>query len=240
MLSIIGVFSYQHQQNARSFRIRQHFNRRSKTIWKLTMTVEKLHWTMEGSHDMPFPFLFQLPSSVQVLWFAVNHVIVWTVILRMREALYKRLLRRKWVLWLMFCTLGLWIGTRLMFIVYLFWRQFQTAGLFLQCLSLAPNPSEEPDVYVNTCHVFGATHSPLMAIHGAAEAVQKVNQTWFPLSREVSTLMTITNGRINPPPPPPQSCMLGQNNDCIPLTSLTWRKSSRTWGETEGGLTDFS
>ncbi len=37
------------------------------------------------------------------------------------------------------------------------------------------DPKEEPDVYVNTRHVFGATCSPSIPAHGATEAVQRVN-----------------------------------------------------------------
>ncbi len=33
------------------------------------------------------------------------------------------------------------------------------------------DPKEEPDAYVNTRHVFGATCSPSIAMHGTIEAV---------------------------------------------------------------------
>jgi hypothetical protein len=33
------------------------------------------------------------------------------------------------------------------------------------------DPKEEPDVYVNTLHVFGATWTTLIATHGATKAI---------------------------------------------------------------------
>jgi hypothetical protein len=44
-----------------------------------------------------------------------------------------------------------------------------------------PDPSEEPDVYVNTRHVFGATCSPSIATHGATEAVRRVDPNLVPV-----------------------------------------------------------
>ncbi len=44
-----------------------------------------------------------------------------------------------------------------------------------------PGPSEEPDVYVNTRHIFGATCSPLIATHGATEAVRRVDPSLVPV-----------------------------------------------------------
>jgi hypothetical protein len=38
------------------------------------------------------------------------------------------------------------------------------------------DPKAEPAVYVNTCHVFGATCSPSIATHGAMEAVRRVDE----------------------------------------------------------------
>jgi hypothetical protein len=43
------------------------------------------------------------------------------------------------------------------------------------------DPKEEPDVYVNTRHVFGATCSPSIATHGATEAVRRVNPQLVPV-----------------------------------------------------------
>jgi hypothetical protein len=43
------------------------------------------------------------------------------------------------------------------------------------------DPKEEPDVYVNTRHVFGATCSPSIATHGAIEAVRRVDPQLVPV-----------------------------------------------------------
>jgi hypothetical protein len=43
------------------------------------------------------------------------------------------------------------------------------------------DPKEEPDVYVNTRHVFGATCSPSIAMHGVIEAVRRVDPQLVPV-----------------------------------------------------------
>jgi hypothetical protein len=42
-------------------------------------------------------------------------------------------------------------------------------------------PKEEPDIYVNTRHVFSVTCSPSIARHGATEAVRQVNPQLVPV-----------------------------------------------------------
>ncbi len=44
-----------------------------------------------------------------------------------------------------------------------------------------PDSSEEPDIYVNTRHVFGATCSPSIATHGATEGVRRVDPSLIPV-----------------------------------------------------------
>jgi hypothetical protein len=45
------------------------------------------------------------------------------------------------------------------------------------------DPKEEPDVYINTRHVFGATCSPSIVMHGVIEAVQRVEPRLVPVVR---------------------------------------------------------